>query len=109
MSYQNQILGTIISSMLNYDQFCKVIGENPAVNDGTSSYAPCDGRGISGSTLQHDYAITNTPDLRGRFLRGLNTIYSPGQPVLIPATADEDDPSSNRKAGDYQGDIFKLH
>ncbi|OCX50873.1 hypothetical protein BEL04_19300 [Mucilaginibacter sp. PPCGB 2223] len=109
MSYQNQVLGTIISSVLNYDQLCKVMQENPAIDNQNSSYVPCDGRNIEHSKLSELTGTLTVPDLRGRFLRGLNTIYSPGQPALVITSADEDDPNSNRKAGDYQADMLKLH
>jgi len=111
MSCTIQPLGTIISSALNYDQLCKEIDENPAIDNLRSSYVPCDGRDITGSALEVKtlHAIKNAPDLRGRFLRGLNTIYSVGQPALVVSNADEDDPSSNRKVFDYQGDLFRLH
>jgi hypothetical protein len=78
MSYQHQILGTIISSVLNFDEFCSVMNpaENPAMNPRTSSYAPCDGRSIVGSQLEIKTGnkIKKAPDLRGKFIRGLNVI-----------------------------------
>src|SRR5690348_12189222 len=89
MSYQNQVIGTIISSVLSYDSLCKAMNnESPSIDNTRSSYVPCDGRTIMGSQLEkltnqpgHDH-ITNAPDLRGRFIRGLNTMYSDGNPPL---------------------------
>ncbi|MDI1233940.1 MAG: hypothetical protein PSX81_06650 [bacterium] len=111
MSYQNQILGTVISSVLNYDQFCHEIGENPAMNAARSSYSPCDGRLIVGSQLEirTNHNITKAPDLRGKFMRGLNVIYSPGEPIdpFDPNTTG--DPQANRVVMDYQGDEVKKH
>ncbi len=109
MSYQNQVLGTIISSVLNYDQLCKVMVENPAIDNTKSSYVPCDGRKIEHSKLSELTGVLNVPDLRGRFLRGLNLIYSVGQPDLILSKADQDDPTNSRKPGDYQPDAYKQH
>jgi len=110
MPYQHQILGTIIASVLNYDQLCTQMDESPAIDPKKSSYAPCDGRSIAGSSLEikTNHGITHAPDLRGKFVRGLNVIYSVGQPLPFdPAT--NGDPQSNRVVGDFQGDAFRQH
>jgi len=110
MNYQHQILGTIIASVLNYDQLCKEMTQNPAIDNASSSYAPCDGRDIKGSQLEirTNHSITNTPDLRGKFLRCLNVIYSVGQPLPFDPKQDGD-PESNRVVMDYQKDGFTSH
>lgn len=110
MSYQHQVLGTVISSVLNYDQLCKEMGENPAIDNTKSSYAPCDGRPISGSQLDHKTAgaMKNAPDLRGKFMRGLNVIYSVGQPTPFDPKL-FGDPQDNRKVNDYQPDVLLAH
>lgn len=108
MPYLNQILGTIIASTLNYDQLCQAIGENPAINPATSSYAPCDGRTVVGSKLAQITGRPGLPDLRGKFLRGLNLIYSVGQPLPFDPNSNGD-PETNRTIGNYQQDDFKSH
>lgn len=110
MSYQNQLLGTIISSVLNYDQLCKAMNENPAINNTRSSYAPCDGRSIVASQLEvrANHTITNTPDLRGKFLRGLNVIYSVGQPLPFEPQAFGDH-QDNRAVMNIQLDEVGPH
>lgn len=110
MSFQQQVLGTIISSVLNYDQLCQQMGESPAISTAKSTYAPCDGRSIVGSQLEikTQHAIKNTPDLRGKFIRGLNVIYSVGQPLPFDS-ANFGDPQDNRIVMDYQPDQFKQH
>jgi hypothetical protein len=109
MAFEFQILGTVIASVLEYDHLIAITGDPAVTNPATSGWIPADGRSIAGSKLSAQTGLQTAPDLRGRFLRGLNTIYSNGQPGLVISAADEDDPSSNRKAGDYQGDSFKLH
>lgn len=118
MSYTHQTIGTIVSSVLNYDQLCASIGENPSINNAHSSYVPCDGRSIVGSTLEKLTQVGPTqpepknhivaaPDLRGKFMRGLNLFYSPGQPDLNFQNADPE--GTSRTVGEYQGDSFRSH
>jgi hypothetical protein len=110
MSYQQQILGTVIASVLNYDQLCIEIGENPAIDSKKSSYAPCDGRSIQGSLLEKrtNSVIRTAPDLRGKFLRGLNVMYSVDQPLPFDAQK-FGDTQDNRVVMDYQVDAFQQH
>jgi len=108
MSYQDQILGTIIASVLNYDELCQSIGEQAALNPSRSTYAPCDGRAVAGSALQKITQRTNVPDLRGKFLRGLNQLYNVGEPTPFDAV-NYGDTQANRSVGDYQFDEFKSH
>lgn len=108
MAYLNQPLGIIITSVLNYDQLCHVIGENALIKNATSSYVPCDGRNISGSKLSQATGKNEVPDLRGKFIRGLNVLYSVGQPE--PFRPDQNgDPQDNRVVGDYQHDELGAH
>ncbi|MCC6370542.1 MAG: hypothetical protein IT236_05990 [Bacteroidia bacterium] len=118
MSYLQQPLGTIISSVLNYDQFCDTIHENPAINNVSSTYVPCDGRSIIGSKLEkltvvgpkqphNENHMTNAPDLRGRFFRGLNHFYSAGEPDINLNLADPD--GQGRKVNTFQADIVGKH
>lgn len=118
MPFQNQVLGTIVSSVLNYDQLCYSMGEAAGIDNTTSTYAPCDGRSIVGSRLEKltavgptqpdpDGHIINAPDLRGRFIRGLNNFYSVGAPALDLQTADTE--GQNRRVITYQGDMVGKH
>jgi hypothetical protein len=107
MSYQHQVLGTVIASVLHFDQLCQAMNENPAFKAATSTFCPCDGRSITGSQLAKGTNIKDAVDLRGRFIRGLNEIYSADAPVLDIHSADED--GTLRKVGDYQADLFKNH
>jgi hypothetical protein len=120
MSYQHQTLGTIIASVLNFDQLCLAMAESKGVNNATSSYAPCDGRLITGSALEKltqvgpnqpepRNHILNVPDLRGKFLRGLNQMYSPGEPMPFDFLLNGDPDGAARKVGDYQRDLLLAH
>ncbi|MFL5763612.1 MAG: hypothetical protein ACJ77K_06690 [Bacteroidia bacterium] len=120
MSYQHQTLGAIVASVLNYDQFCNAMGEKPAINNANSSYVPCDGRLITGSALEKLTQvgpsqpeplnhIQNAPDLRGKFLRGLNQMYSPGEPTGFDHVKNGDPDETLRKVGSYQGDGLIAH
>jgi hypothetical protein len=108
MGYQHQILGTIISSVLNYDQLTRHIDEPQAVNPATSSYVPCDGRSIAGSKLAQLTGRQNIPDLRGKFARGLNQFYSVGEPTPFDPVI-FGDTQSQRTVGDFQGDEIGPH
>lgn len=104
MAYDLQVIGTVIASILTYDQLCHSIGENSANPISGNSYAPCDGRTVAGSRFAN---ITGgaTPDLRGKFLRGVNDIYNNGAPAFDPTKGDP----SNRPVNDYQQDAFASH
>jgi hypothetical protein len=118
MSYQNQPLGTIIASILNYDLLCALMKEQKGVNTKTSTYAPCDGRLITDSQLEIStrvsanqpdpkFHIQKTPDIRGKFVRGLNQFYSVGE-TPFDSTA-YGDAQGTRAAGDYQQDTLTDH
>jgi hypothetical protein len=99
-------LGTIISSVLNYDQLNDSLGEPRGCHQ-NSTYAPCDGRTINGSKLANLTDRNQVPDLRGQFIRGLNSFHLEGQPELNPLKSDPD--GLNRKVGDYQPDGIIAH
>jgi hypothetical protein len=118
MSNSTQVLGTIIASALNYDQLCESIQETPAIDNTKSTYVPCYGRSILGSKLekltvvgpkQPEPAnhILTSPDLRGKFIRGLNLFYSVGEPKIDFAKADPN--GQGRNVGDYQADELNAH
>ncbi len=112
MPNSNQVLGTIISLVLSYEQLCTLLGEvpNTAEHPKSASYAPCDGRSIAHSAL-HDAipALVLAPDLRGKFLRGLNHIAATGEPGYNPETSDADGEAHHRKVLEYQDDQVRLH
>lgn len=101
---------------MSYDALCKAMNnESAAINNAKSSYIPCDGRSIVGSLLEkitneagHTH-ITNAPDLRGKFLRGLNVMYNVDQPLPFDPNQVGDPEGANRVAGTYQSDAFKQH
>jgi hypothetical protein len=99
-------LGTIISSVLNYDQLNDSLGEPRGCHQ-NSTYAPCDGRAISGSRLANATDRNQVPDLRGQFIRGLNSFHLEGQPEIDPSKSDPD--GLNRKVGSYQSDLLANH
>jgi len=99
-------VGTIVSSILPWPVFASTVNNDSNYNPSTNSWAPCDSRSIRGSELARLGGGSNTPDLRGVFLRGLNT-FSTDEPS--PVTDIQRDPTLNRKAGDFQNDDFKSH
>ena len=115
MSFKNQVLGTVISSVLSYDALCKAMNEDAAIDNTKSSYAPCDGRSIVGSELEkqtnqtgHTH-IKETPNLRGRFMRGLNSIYGVDEPLPFDISQLGDPDGAGRVAGNFQADILANH
>ena len=99
------ILGTIIASYLDYDQLTTITTDPIVINPAVSKWIPADGRSIVGSDLQTRTGKTEAPDLRGKFLRGVNEIYNIGQPVLGDAFKNPE----NKLAGQYQEDRVGNH
>ena len=108
MPYQQQVLGTVISSVMNFDQLCTSMGENPAIDLRKSTFVPCDGRSIAGSDLHKKTNIAVAPDLRGKFVRGLNVFYNPGEPDW-DSHATGDPEGAHRNVSSYQPDAFANH
>lgn len=104
-------IGTIVTSYLNFEQFNAATKNNEKSPGGIwtsnkSKWAPCDGRPIPNSKFQALTSQVQIPDLRGMFLRGLNT-FDPFQPVP-PISAEKGDPET-RIVGSYQVDELKSH
>lgn len=104
-------IGTIITSYLNFEQFNTATKNNDKSPGGIwtsakSKWAPSDGRPVPNSKFQTLTSQTSVPDLRGMFLRGLNS-FDPYQPVPI-ISSEKADPD-NRIVGSYQPDEFKRH
>lgn len=104
-------IGTIITSFLPFDQF-NYTSKNNAKSPGElwtaqkSKWAPCDGRSVSNSGFAKVTSKTFVPDLRGMFLRGLNTFDPSNGPA--PRNPNEADPET-RIVGQYQADAFQGH
>ncbi len=98
-------VGTIISSMLTYDQLCKQSGNEPAWHR-LNFWAPADGRNVQHSTYTAVTGNNFVPDLRGVFLRGKNQIDAT---ETTPVSADRADPAGNRIAGSLQQDTLQKH
>ena len=97
-------IGTIISSYLSFDRFREANGEK-GVWKKTDKWAPCDGRDVSGSAFAK-YSQSTTPDLRGYFLRGLNT-FDVNPPAGVERV--QRDPAGDRTVGRSQEDALKSH
>ena len=75
-------IGTIVISVLDYRTFLDVNGiKEKDFNSETSTWAPCDGRRVTKST--YGSRIDYVPDLRGLFVRGVNDMGVPGQPIDV--------------------------
>lgn len=98
----------MISSVMNFDQLCTSMGENPAIDLRKSTFVPCDGRSIAGSDLHKKTNIAVAPDLRGKFVRGLNVFYNPGEPDW-DSHATGDPEGAHRNVSSYQPDAFANH
>jgi len=96
----NLPIGTIVPSMLPPSLFAEIVGDpDPSVFDPRKSkWVLADGRDIRISQYGKLSGNTETPDLRGMFLRGLNE----------GRKDDRQDPDV-RKPGDYQKDALQRH
>lgn len=104
-------IGTVISSFLNWEQFNLASKNNDKSPGGIwtsqkSKWSPCDGRPVPNSKLAAISSLTNAPDLRGIFLRGVNSIDpSYSLPPQDPSQLNVDPKS----VGVYQSDALKNH
>jgi hypothetical protein len=111
MSFQNQPLGTVISSVLDFAKFCIATNQTTTIDLKSTNYVPCDGRIIVGSTLAKLYAdqsMNQVPDLRGKFIRGLN-IFDPSYQGGIDINLTGDPDGDGRFVNHYQPDEVKHH
>jgi hypothetical protein len=108
-------LGTIISSYLNWEEFQRTTDNNKYTDNGLwnglkSNWAPCDGRQINGSDFFNLTNQSNTPDLRGAFLRALNVFDRYENDNGINSVIEQQkDPQSDRVRGSFQADEFRKH
>lgn len=103
-------IGSIITSILEWNSFSQIT-EDKASSEWdakNSKWAPADGRNISASKLTRKTGQATVPDLRGVFLRGLNTFdpFYTNKPLNLNQLDPEGD---KRSAGDFQNDELKKH
>lgn len=98
-------IGTIVASILDFPTFCRVNGIDQDMSK--SSWLPCDGRDVPGKSAYADAGGSKTPDLRGVFLRGVNTMYSNNLGAGVPETGQLN--PKDIKAGVFQDDAFQGH
>ena len=102
----NQPIGTIISSVLHYDEFLEINGYQRTIDTSKVIWVPCDGRAVSGSKYATSQNGKYAPDLRGVFLRGINDYDVPGyNPNSNPKQLNPED----KKANEFQNDSIKRH
>lgn len=113
-SKDNNPIGTVICSYLNWEEFQKITENNKYTTNGLwnsefSFWAPCDGREIDKSDL-HKVTDKSVPDLRGVFLRGLNSFDRYENDNGIPSVSDlQKDPEPNRIRASFQKDDVEAH
>lgn len=99
-------VGTVVASMYRLESSIDLL------NMKTVIWVPADGRDVTGSRYNVEYRLGSTvPDLRGLFIRGLNS-FEPGKDRLAEGgeAAIWSDPDGNgRKAGSTQPDALKDH
>jgi hypothetical protein len=110
-SSSNVPIGTVITSFLSFDQFSAATKNNEKSpgsiwTSAKSKWAPCDGRPIPTSKYSTFASQPNAPDLRGVFLRGLNS-FDPAYTVG-PSIPQQLNPDSNPLGG-FQDEAFKVH
>lgn len=98
-------VGTVITSLLNPVEFYDVVDQDPEVIDiGHLYFVPSDGRNVEGSLYTSVTGRGRVPDLRGMFIRGLNS-FDEGN----SRSDGFQDPEPNRSVGTLQKDTLKSH
>ncbi|MBI3134451.1 MAG: hypothetical protein HYZ14_07205 [Bacteroidetes bacterium] len=100
-------VGTIISSLVNYDKFRDIVNDPLGFQKNKSKWSPADGRKVDTSKYASYLQVEKVPDLRGLFLRGLNKFDENESSAVNDSQKDSD--GSNRNAGSFQNDEFKSH
>jgi len=94
-----------VASILNFEAFSRETRNNKANPDGDfwtakySKWCPADGRQVASSRYELITSSNTIPDLRGLFLRGINSGRTDGWR----------DPDGERQPGIPQMDTFKQH
>jgi hypothetical protein len=99
-------IGTVLPSMLEWSRFAETVGDPMPFDQKVNKWAPCDSREITGSSLEKLTGLAFAPDLRGVFLRGLNSFSPEDEPSKVP---DNQADPTNRVVGTFQSDDFKSH
>jgi hypothetical protein len=104
-------IGTIVASVLNFEQFGFTSKNNEKSPGGIwtsnkSKWSPCDGRSLPESKYSKISSQTNAPDLRGIFIRGLNS-FDPS--YTTPPTNSSQLNPENTSLNVYQPDAFQGH
>jgi hypothetical protein len=100
-------VGTIISSLVNYDKFRDIVNDPIGFEKDKSKWSPADGRKVDTSKYAAYLQVNRVPDLRGIFLRGLNRFDENETSTVSEEQKDLD--GSTRTVGSFQKDEFKLH
>lgn len=101
-------LGTMIASLLNYNDFLKLNGLVYESDINKVIWVPCDGRDIGTAINTYGaYAGGKAPDLRGLFLRSVNDmgLYNATVPPPIISNLNPE----NKLSGQIQMDEIKSH
>lgn len=103
----NLPVGTIITSLIDFNAFCLDVGDRPSIqwNAKDSKWAPADGREVNDSKYRQYTGRNRLPDLRGKFLRGLNE-FDPIYPTPVDST--KRDPEINRRPASFQPQGTKM-
>jgi len=104
-------IGTIITSFLKLEQFNVATKNNEKSPGGVwtsqkSKWSPCDGRPLPNSKYAKIVSQTNAPDLRGLFLRGLNSF---DDSYTLPPQDPSQLSTDPKSVGLYQSDALKMH
>ncbi len=100
------IIGTVISSFLDYETLSSLFGQTVEFNAFMSKWSPADGRSVEGSIYAFLNANSNNvPDMRGIFIRGVNEMGVNGAPQANIVYLNP----KNVLAGVRQVDTFKAH
>ena len=105
-------VGTVIASFLTWTEF-QAVTKNNDLNPSNKSlwssryskWAPADGREVPNSGFTRATNAAAVPDLRGRFIRGLNRLD--GERPSIDAAAG--DSAGERQRGSFQEDSIQDH
>lgn len=111
-AYDSMPVGTVISSMLPFDKFCEITETGDLTNpknwnEQKSKWAPCDGRPVPNSKFQTLATNATAPDLRGLFVRGLNSFDR--NYTVDPKDKSQLNPLNPQTPGVYELDAFKEH
>lgn len=99
-------VGSVVTSVLPLDKFLKAVGEDTPYDANSSRWAPADGRTVTSIEYISLASTAKVPDLRGRFIRGLNT-FDERYPFKV--SPEDADPDSSRQVMSSQNDSLQQH